>query len=118
MNLIFILFSLSQILLVSRKIGLNRKVCTDVSLYPLFFLDGNMQGSLRMGRGDEDYGKIIIEGRRGYKCKFWELLMTTKKAPSVELVNEDMYKATTERLRNQSSTALKRKREASAFKIM
>ena len=51
-------------------------------------------------------------------CKFWELHMTTKKAPSVELVNEDMYKATTERFRNQSSTALKRKREASAFKIM
>ena len=38
MNLIFILFSLSQILLVSRKIGLNRKVCTDVSLYLFFFL--------------------------------------------------------------------------------
>ncbi len=58
--------------------------------------------------------KIIIEGRRGYKCKFRELRMTTKKAPSVELVNDDiMYKATTDRLRNQSSTALKRKREAS-----
>ena len=67
-----------------------------------------------MGRGDEDYGKIIIEGRRGYEGKLWELRTTTNKAPSVELVNEDMYKATTERLRNQSSSALKRKMEASA----
>jgi hypothetical protein len=66
-----------------------------------------------MGRGDEDYDDYHRRKKRVYMQVSGTAHDEKKTPSSVELVNDDMYKATTERLRNQSSPALKRKREAS-----
>jgi hypothetical protein len=42
----------------------------------------------------------------------------TKKAPGAEQVNDEMYKATTERLSNQSSASVERNREESVVHLI